>query len=301
MDTRTGGWIWVVAVAATFGLAGCDDDDHGPTGPGDHFAPAVPRGVTSTTGDREVVLQWYPNHELDLSGYRIYRSQTQNDGYDPIAWVNASRGDVPYEEYVDRGVLNGRTYYYAVSAVDDRENESDLSPELVYDTPRPEGYDVHLGSYYDSPIDCAFLFRDELVTDFDDLEADIAYAYDDNAGVAWMWGLDDPDSGYVTELQDAGWHQDMDGVGWAPPDGWSEQAAVELIEGHIYVAWTRDDHYAKFQVVRVRADEVVVDWAYQTDRTNQELREEVPVAGSSAARPARRIGAVQRRASLASR
>ena len=44
-----------------------------------------------------------------------------------------------------------------------------------------------------------------------------------------------------------------------------------LAEGHVYVAWTRNDHYAKFRVVRIEPGEVVFDWAYQTARGNQEL------------------------------
>lgn len=299
MDSKTRGWMGVISLVAAFGLAGCDDDD-GPTGPGDRYAPAIPRGVTSITGDREVILQWYPNHEFDLSGYRIYRSLNQSGSYGRIGWVYASGQNVPYEQYVDLDVVNGHTYYYAVSAVDDRGNESDLSLELVYDTPRPEGFNVHLGNYYDSQRGCAFVFRDALVTDYTDLEADIAYAYDAGTGVPMMWGLDDPDTGYFTELQDAGWHQSMDAVSWAPPDGWSEQAAVELIEGHVYVAWTRDEHYAKFRVDLVSSHEVVFDWAYQTAPRNQELREQGALDGSASAAPARRVGVVQRRAALAS-
>jgi hypothetical protein len=296
MNSRRGGWLLRAALVAAVGLAGCDDDD--PVGPDDRYAPAIPRGVTSTTGDREVLLSWYPNQELDLGGYRVYRSTTENGSYGEIAWVRASRPDVAYEEYLDRDVLNGRTYYYAVSAVDDRGNESDLSMELVYDTPRPEGYDVHLGNYYRSVADCAFVFREHRVTDFDDLDADIAFAYDATAQTAYMWGLDDPETDLFTEIQDAGWHESMDGVGWAPPDGWSPQAAVELVEGHVYVAWTRDDHYAKFQVIEVDAQEVVFDWAYQTDRGNQELREETAVELASAPAAPRRTGVVHRRSGV---
>jgi hypothetical protein len=97
----------------------------------------------------------------------------------------------------------------------------DLSLEVVYDTPRPEGYGVRLRNLNDTETDCAFDFSDELVTFYTDVEADIAYVYDRDSDTALMWGLDDPNSGYVTELQDAGWHESMDAVGWAPPDGWS--------------------------------------------------------------------------------
>ncbi len=81
----------------------------------------------------------------------------------------------------------------------------------------------------------------------------------------------------LTEIQDAGYHLYMDDVGWAPPDGWSPRGAVELIEGHIYVVWTRDDHYAKFRVTSLAPGRVIFDWAYQTAQGNQELKTQEPV------------------------
>ena len=47
--------------------------------------------------------------------------------------------------YVDDDVRNGSTYFYAVSAYDYDGNESELSPEQVYDTPRPSGIEYYTG------------------------------------------------------------------------------------------------------------------------------------------------------------
>ena len=80
------------------------------------------------------------------------------------------------------------------------------------------------------------------------------------------------------DIQDAGYRTTLDGVDFAPIVGWSPSGSVEVIVGHCYIVWTRDDHYAKFRVTEVRPatstspSQVVFDWAYQVDAGNRELR-----------------------------
>jgi hypothetical protein len=81
--------------------------------------------------------------------------------------------------------------------------------------------------------------------------------------------------------QDAG-YIDLEDVDYAPTSGWSQSGWVELIEGHSYIIWTRDDHFAKFAVVRLTFDAVTIDWAYQEDRSNPEL---APMAGGGSQPP----------------
>lgn len=263
------------------GAAGCDDDQV----PVDREPPAVPRGITSITGDMQVTLLWYPNAEWDLSGYRIYRSLSGAGYYSRIDWISAPPSG-HYIEYVDRNVENGVTYYYAVSAVDDAGNESGLSPENVFDTPRPAGR-TNLRSYETSPRSCAYDFSSRRVTDYDDPGADIAYVNNPVDG-AWMLGLNEPGTDLYTALQDAGFaanRDQYDSVTWAPAHGWSPSAAVELIEGHVYIVWTRNDHYAKLWVRSVYSDQVEFDWAYQTDPGNQELKQRIVIVPLDAPRP----------------
>lgn len=86
--------------------------------PPDSQAPAVPTGLAVTgTGDGWVGLDWDQNTEDDLSHYNVYRSENENTGY-------ALVGQRVTSDFVDEAVLNGRTYYYKVSATDTSGNES---------------------------------------------------------------------------------------------------------------------------------------------------------------------------------
>ena len=75
-------------------------------------------------------------------------------------------------------------------------------------------------------------------------------------------------------VEDAGYHELSD-LDWAPPAGWTGEDRVTLVIGHSYYVWTRDDHYAKFRVTALDLVQgrVVVDWAFQIDPSNPELRQ----------------------------
>ena len=173
--------------------------------------------------------------------------------------------------YVDRHLENGVTYYYAIAAFDDDRNESDLSPESVFDTPRPEGRDLYLYNSLEDARHSGYDFSSYRVVSFQDVEADLYFWWTEEDG-AWMIATERSADSY-TDLQDAG-YGGLEAVDYAPADGWAPTGEVPLIEGHCYVVWTWDDHYSKFRVVQLRGDRVVLDWAYQVDRSNRELRAE---------------------------
>jgi len=223
----------------------------------DSEPPAVPRGVTSITGDERVYLQWYPNNEDDLEGYNVYRGYSAVGYYDLIETVST-------EYFVDYYVSNGNTYYYAVSAFDVAGNESDLSYDLVYDTPRPEGTDM-LESYLTDPNDAGFDFSTEDVLHYENSHTDIYYEYDETYEIHYMNCAD------MTDIQDFGYTDDIDDINYAPEQGWSYLGWVELILGHGYIVWTRDDHYAKFRITELDNGWCRFDWAYQVDEGNGEL------------------------------
>jgi hypothetical protein len=96
--------------------------------PVDKFPPAVPSGLRVVTGLNSVELVWERNTEADLAFYRVYRAL--GDGpWEKLAESNA----IP--SYSDAAVEHGKTYRYAISAVDKAGNESARSTPSVVVVP----------------------------------------------------------------------------------------------------------------------------------------------------------------------
>lgn len=99
----------------------------------DVFPPAAPAGVqavASGVGQPPFVdLTWAPNTEADLAGYNVYRHQA---GQQPVK-INTDLVKAP--AYRDREVTAGHNYFYAVTAVDLRGNESPRSDETSESLP----------------------------------------------------------------------------------------------------------------------------------------------------------------------
>lgn len=265
--------LWVAALAATVALAGCDDDH---VSPRDLSPPAAPRGFRSTTGDQEVFLSWLQNTETDISGYRIYEGPCFDCLYERV-------GATTQTDFRLSGLDNGETRFLAVTAVDDAGNESDLSYDEVFDTPRPEGFNRNLNNFLVTDAGSGWDFSAFTARDYDDPSTDMYFG--DNGSIAQMFVPD-----LATEIQDAGFASSLDAVDWAPSSGWSPTGSVELIVGHCYVVLTRTNNYAKFRVTNLTANEVRFDWAYQTDSGNPELIR-FPAPGGNTdevAKPARR-------------
>ncbi len=91
----------------------------------DVYPPAQPAGVQavfSSVGQKPFIdLTWAPNTDSDLAGYNVFR------------WVEGGQPQklnshlLEMASYRDESVQPGNTYYYAVSAVDQRGNESSRS------------------------------------------------------------------------------------------------------------------------------------------------------------------------------
>lgn len=96
----------------------------------DTVPPAAPTGLAAIGGDGLVTLDWDDNTEPDLAGYTVYRATSAGG---PFAPVNPAL--LAGSQYVDSAVLNGTTYYYAVTASDTNGNES-LYSDVASATPQ---------------------------------------------------------------------------------------------------------------------------------------------------------------------
>jgi len=223
-------------------------------------APAAPQGVYSVTADQTVYVYWLPVRESDLSHYRVFRSLNDVD-YHYIG--STSKGT---EEYVDENLANGTTYYYAISSVDRAGNESELSHETVFDTPRPEGRDLMLTDFNSFPRDAGYDFSTYSIVPYNSADAD--FYVELTQGIFYINVAD-----VQTDIQDMGYTDNFDEISYSPtnPDGWSKVGWSEAILGHTYIIWTSNDHYAKLRVTAIGSNFVRFDWGYQVSQGNPEL------------------------------
>jgi len=231
---------------------GCDKELNVDTTP-----PPPPQGIRTISLDNAVELQWLGSQAEDVKGYNVWISDQYDGRYTFI-------GSVSTTNFIDYSAVNGVTYYYAVSAYDFDDNESVLSKDIVYDTPRPEGYGVVLSDYHSIPGSSGYDFSQYTVLSFDDKSTD--FFYDHSSGSFYLDVWDD------TDIQDMGYTTSLDEITSSPTEGWAPSKSAEAILGHTYVLWTWDDHFAKIRVKEVNSGRLVVDWAYQTAEKNPELR-----------------------------
>ncbi len=255
--------ILIFLFGSVFIFGGCEEEVY--IVRSDCTPPSMPKGVYSITADEAVWLFWEANDEKDLAGYRIYRKTNPNSNkYYHLATVDTSA-------YIDYNVKNGNTYYYGVTAFDYDRNESDFS-DVAFDTPRPEGFDWRLYDHFYKPSLSGFDFSEEEVLHWLDSDADVYLEYDDYLETFFLCVADS-----ITDIQDFGYTDHLDDVDWSPSDGWSKVGWVEVVEGHSYIVWTADDHYAKLRVGEIIGNtKIYFDWAYQIDGGNQELAPRPP-------------------------
>src|SRR4029077_9474611 len=100
----------------------------------DSFPPAVPSGVQavySAMPERQFIdLTWTPNTDTDLAGYNVYRHAASEA---PVK-INSELVKTP--RFADPAIQKGMKYFYSVSAVDLRGNESGRSEETSETVPK---------------------------------------------------------------------------------------------------------------------------------------------------------------------
>ena len=100
----------------------------------DSFPPAAPAGLQAVFSampqNSFIDLTWSANTEPDLAGYNVYR----HSGNGPPAKVNSELVKTP--RFADPNIQPGMKYFYSVSAVDLRGNESGKSEETSETVPK---------------------------------------------------------------------------------------------------------------------------------------------------------------------
>src|SRR5512138_225734 len=97
----------LLIIAASIGLSGCFVDINHP----DKTPPSPPSGLSTATGDNFIELFWKKSPERDVAGYNVFASSSYDGRYELIG-----SSETPY--FLDKDAVNGRVYYYAVTAYD---------------------------------------------------------------------------------------------------------------------------------------------------------------------------------------
>ncbi len=93
-----------------------------------------PSALIADPGDGKVYLEWNPNLEEELSGYRVFRNA--GEGY-----LQVTTRPILESSFIDSGLANGATYRYVVTSVNNAGEESPPSNEVVVNPaliPAPE-------------------------------------------------------------------------------------------------------------------------------------------------------------------
>ncbi len=247
---------YLIILSAALLFAACDINNH------DHYyndytPPAPPTGIVVFNGDNRVDLSWNWNREEDVAGYNVYYSYSYSGKYTLI-------GGTTDNYFIDYDAVNGNTYYYAVTAYDFNGNESELSYDVIYSTPRPEGFNQSIFDYRKYPDNAGYSFTTYSPVAYDSDNAD--FFFENFNGTYYLDVWDDSD------IIDMGPTSDIYDIAQAPLNGWSPTKDEIARTGHTYVIWTWDNHFAKVRIKSITRDRIVFDWAFQLVEGERQLK-----------------------------
>ncbi len=220
----------------------------------DTLPPNPPSGLRVYAYNETVELYWRPNTEDDLDHYNVYVSNSYDGVYNLL-------GSVREEFFRDVYVRNGETYYYAITAVDYNWNESELSYDVAFGIPRPDGFNVLLYNYRVLPEESGYSFASENRVAYNSMAADFFFEVFEGEYFIDVWAdTDIIDVGATASIYDV---TVAPSTGWVPINEGENIKYVEAIPGHTYVIWTSDNHYGKIRISSVSSDRMTFDWAYQ--------------------------------------
>lgn len=270
--------------AALMALAACSGDYA--TRPGGGTSLETPNNLTSVSLNTAIQLSWDPNARLNrpdaFEHYNIYSTSYDLDRgvCDDQGW--ALEGTSVSEDFLVSGLTNGFSLCFAVSAVSTRGNESAVTAAR-YDTPRFDARNILIDTRQSHLSTSGFRFEfpsssqlGQIVSgDRDDIDFVVSRH---NDGSLWMATVR---SGTSVVLYSQDPVEDLTSIDVAPLDGYFT-GSIEAVTGYAYVFQTELSdglHYGAVRVTHVGADYIILDWAYQTDFGNPELRRVVAGGG----------------------
>lgn len=270
---------WWLALPAFF-FAACSSDS---TGPG--RTPEAPDELTSTTLDGAVALTWSDNpfqSDPDIfEAYAVHSASYNLDSDQCGSW--RLEGTTVAPEFVVGALTNGvpRCFYVSAVSIDGLESES--SP-LTHDTPRPDARNVAIFARQQQDAGSGFRFWEDLNGDGNVQRGElgrvvagssVAADFTVERDVSGALFLTPAVAGVEVALYGNAPVEDLTSITVAPDAGY-DPAGIEALPGWGYVFQIDDGSaffsYGAVRVTHVGQNLLILDWAYQTDPGNPELR-----------------------------
>ena len=262
---------------AVLALAACSSD-YG-TGPGGGVQLETPEGLTSISLNTAVQLSWNPNARLadpnQFEHYDVYSTSYDLDHNvcDAAGW--ALEGTSVSEDFLVSGLTNGVSLCFAVTAVNTSGRESAASAARN-DTPRYDARNVLVSTRQSDLSTSGFRFEYPSSAQLGQIvsgdRSDIDFRVDRHSDNSIRLTTVRTGTSVVLYSQDP--VEDLTSIDVAPLDGFFT-GSIEAVPGYAYVFETQLSdglHYGAVRITHTSADYVILDWSYQTDFGNPELR-----------------------------
>ena len=257
-------------------LAACSSDRHlGPRG----GTLETPESLVSVSLNSAVQLSWSANSRLadpnSFSHYNVYSTSydLDNTTCDSAGW--ALEGTSVSEDFLVSGLTNGVPLCFAVSSVSTGGAESDVSA-YVNDTPRYDSRNVLVSTSQHDVDTSGFRFdfgpSSQLGQVVSGDRTDIDFRVDrHNDGSIWLTTVRD---GTKVVLYGQDPVDDLTSVDIAPLNGYIA-GSIEAVPGFAYVFETQMSdglHYGAVRITSTTPEHIILDWSYQTDYGDPQLR-----------------------------
>jgi len=241
--------------------------------------PPVPTGLQVVALDNALYLRWSANARSvdDFSFYRVYLDEGNGQEY--------LLGETDSEGFLDLLAVNGTTYRYFVTSVDDQGHES-AAGAVASGAPRPDYHGEWVYDFASQPASSGFRFQADEDTNPIVSGTSPSRHFRLEVDDAGWWLVPGPQAeiypvGYATTSLKCGVAEDASCVDLptAPTSGYVAQE-VGLEPQTTYVLRVRGDdglvHYGVIRVDLLGFDQddnalMIFDWAYQLQANNPAL------------------------------